>query len=363
MHSYEYVSGVHKPLKNQMIEVKKSGKINISERVECNLAFVDCLWYGQHHGGCHENGYFETGRSFYCNEPSDSQLVNYDWPCNSDLRGYVSWHLIHIEEYYDCIVYEDPPPTPDPVVDCAGVQGGTAYFISGCGCVGGNTGLSPCVDFDPCAELKTQNQNTDYKSKVNELHGKTNLKKETGYAETKSGTFNTLTPGTSSVNSDNLKININTETVGFTHTHLDDYELENTMNNGMIETRKPIKMFSPADVDALMKLVQANNGSGDFSDYYITMVSSNGDYTIKFTGSNFDIKTGFDTPEWKNKYLDFYRKENGSDEKKFLKFLEEKMHVYGVDLFKVKSNGIIENKSLILNSNGKQIVFSNPCPQ
>ncbi|MRX47278.1 hypothetical protein [Pedobacter puniceum] len=50
INSYEYRNGVHKPLKNQISRGSKQA--STSERVECTLAFVDCLWYGQHHGGC-----------------------------------------------------------------------------------------------------------------------------------------------------------------------------------------------------------------------------------------------------------------------------------------------------------------------
>ncbi|MRX47277.1 hypothetical protein [Pedobacter puniceum] len=309
-----------------------------------------------------ENGYFETGRSLYCSQPLDSDLVDYDSWCNQTIySGYVSWSLIHIDEYYDCVIYEDPPPSPDPL-DCANVPGGSAYFIQGCGCVGGTTGLLPCVTYDPCAQVALHEQDMEFRAIVNELKNKTNLTHETGYAESRLGTFNSLISGNSTSNSDNLKINIDTETIGFTHNHLDDYELVSTVNNGIVEIRKPIKMFSPADVNALMLLIQANISSGDYSKYYVNMVSSNGNYTIMFTGSHFDIKTGFDTPEWRNKYVEFYKKEDGNDEKKFLRFVNEEMNLNGVKLFKAKSNGIIEEKSLILNSNGKITVFTNPCP-
>lgn len=143
---------------------------------------------------------------------------------------------------------------------------------------------------------------------------------------------------------------------------MDDYELVSTVNNGIVEIRKPIKMFSPADVNALMLLIQANISSGDYSQYYVNMVSSNGNYTIMFTGSHFDIKTGFDTKAWRDKYVEFYKKENGSDEKIFLKFLKNEMQVNGVELFKIRNNGTIEEKSLGINSNGKLVVNTTPCP-
>jgi hypothetical protein len=336
MHSYEYVNGIYKPLPNQRSSIKQNNSgIKTLDRVECTLTYVDCLWYGMHYGGCWENGYFETGRSTACYPPFDFELVDYSAYFNQTIYfGYVNWSLIHVNEYYDCIIYEDPPPTPDPPVES-----------------------------DPCLELKNQNQDPNYESKINELNGKTSLKKETGYAETKSGTYNPLIPGASTSDSDNLNININTETKGFVHTHLDDYESGKIYDNGTIEIKKPIKMFSPADVNALMELANVNSGSGDYSEYYVTMVSSYGNYTIKFNGNNSDIQTGFDTPVWRLKYKKYYENESGSDEKKFLRFMKEEMRINGVELFKVKNNGIIEEKTLGVNSNGKSVVISNPCPQ
>ena len=54
-------------------------------------------------------------------------------------------------------------------------------------------------------------------------------------------------------------------------------------------------MFSPADVNTLMNLVDQNRNSGDFSEYYVSMVTSSyGHYMLKFTGTaNEPVQSSF----------------------------------------------------------------------
>lgn len=104
-------------------------------------------------------------------------------------------------------------------------------------------------------------------------------------------------------------------------------------------------MFSPSDVNSLM-LMATNITDGDYSNIYGIMLSSNGNYILKFTGNTTNIKTGFQTLTWKNSFRDFFENESGSSEKKFLRFLSEEMQVQGVSLFKIKDNGTIEEKIL-----------------
>lgn len=141
------------------------------------------------------------------------------------------------------------------------------------------------------------------------------------------------------------------------HTHLNDYETGKTNSEGDPKINQPIRMFSPADVNTLMSLAQTRT-TGDYGNLYGMMVSSYGNYTIKFTGTSSDIKTGFDTPQWRNSYLAFMKNEKGTLEAKFLRFMKEKMNINGVELYKVKNDGKIQKKAL--NSNNK--VTSTDCP-
>lgn len=88
------------------------------------------------------------------------------------------------------------------------------------------------------------------------------------------------------------------------------------------------------------------------------MLSSTGNYIIKFTGAAANIKTGFDTPTWREDYKNFIDREKGSLEKKFLRFLSEKMGVTGVSLYKINRDGTVEQKTL--SSDG--VVTPTKCP-
>jgi len=224
---------------------------------------------------------------------------------------------------------------------------------------GGGTPYQP-TPITPCQRLKDQNANTDYQAKIESLDKNSVLsqKKETGYSENKSGTFTDLEQSESTDASDGLQVPDSPDTKGYIHTHLNDYETGNTDANGNPEIKSPIRMFSPADVNTLMVLA-GHITNGDYSHLYGTMVSSYGNYTIKFTGTAADIKTGFKGETWRKKYAKYIEKENGTLEAKFLRFLKDEMNVQGIELYKIKSNGTIKKKSLNSNNN----VQSDDCPQ
>ncbi|MFC4384379.1 hypothetical protein ACFO0Q_24055 [Chryseobacterium bernardetii] len=252
-------------------------------------------------------------------------------------------------------------PGANPGSGDPGVIGGDCGVYGNCG--GGGTGPNQNNENedDPCEELKKQNVNTAYKEKIDALDKSSvlNQKKETGYAESKSGVFTPLSQSASTDTSDGLTINITSDTKGYLHTHLNDYETGATNDNGEILTRQPIRMFSPADVNTLMTMAGFVT-DGNYSDLYGTMVSSYGNYTIKFTGTSADIKTGFDEEKWQTDYRNYKIKNNSwSFEKLFLKFLRDEMNVHGVGLYKIKSNGTIQRKTL--NSDDK--IDSTDCPK
>lgn len=202
---------------------------------------------------------------------------------------------------------------------------------------------------DPCDKANTKSADNNYKAKASELKGKTSLKYESGYEEKKSGSYSSLTNS----GNDALHAVPSNDTKGYIHNHVDDYETGEYNEAGASKMNKPIKMFSPADVNTLMNLVDQNRNSGNFSDYYVSMVTNgHGHYMIKFSGTANDIKTGFGGDDWKNKYRDFME-HKGNLEKAFLQFLKNEMGVTGVELFKIKNNGNV--KSLELKPNGKSI--------
>ncbi|WP_407482861.1 hypothetical protein [Elizabethkingia anophelis] len=230
--------------------------------------------------------------------------------------------------------------------NCEGGTGGGGYDY------GGNPPTPPKT---PCETIQELVLNSEYQKVVDELDRTSVLSKshETGYSENKGGTFTPLVPG-SGEGRDYLTIPIDSNTKGFTHTHLNDKESDKANEDDLIEIKKPIRMFSPADVNTLMSIIDKNKTDTDFSQYYGSMISSSGNYIIKFTGTASDIKTGFDTEEWRKKYAKYMETNKGSLEKKFFNFLRDEMQVSGVSLYEVRRNGKkIEEK--VLSADGKKV--------
>ncbi len=252
--------------------------------------------------------------------------------------------LVGFECFEYCWSSPSEPEDPCPWGDCEDE------------CPYGDCDEGPCADCeepdpepDPCDKVATQFANANYKAKANELKGKTNLKYESGFEEKKNGGYNALTNN----GNDALHADPSNDTKGYVHNHVDDYETGELNPDGNPIINKPIKMFSPADVNTLMNLVDKNRSSGDFSEYYVSMVTNGyGHYMLKFTGNASDIKTGFGGGDWDKKYIDHMQKFSNL-EKGFLQFLKNEMNVTGVELFKVKNNG--QAKSIALKPNGKSV--------
>lgn len=213
---------------------------------------------------------------------------------------------------------------------------------------GGNSSNNDNKDKNknPCAEMKAKNRSPLYQQKVNELnkHSVLRDRREHGYVEDRNGNFIELKPGKSTANSDSMTMPM--EGIrGYVHTHQDEYETGKENDDGEPEIRKPIKMFSPRDVGAVMDIASLRT-DGDYADIYGTMIASNGVYTIRFTGTKNDIKTGFSGKEWNDRYIDFMNIQGGSIETKFLRFMKEKMGVSGISLFKTEKNGTIKKYEL-----------------
>jgi hypothetical protein len=246
-----------------------------------------------------------------------------------------------------------PPQTFDPCGD---------PFGGGCGGGGGDGGFEypePPQE-TPCEKIKAQSINANYKAKIEALDKPSilSMKKETGFSESKSGIFTDLPQAASTGSSDGMTITVTPDTKGYIHTHLNDYETGTNNNGGLPIINQPIRIFSPADVNTLMTMADMTT-DGDYSQLYGTMVSSYGNYTIMFTGIASDIKTGFDTEQWRLNYI-AYREKNPywSFEKLFLNFLKDEMNVQGVELYKIKSNGSVQKKTL----NSNKSVQSSDCP-
>ncbi|OSY87009.1 hypothetical protein WH52_13160 [Tenacibaculum holothuriorum] len=214
-----------------------------------------------------------------------------------------------------------------------------------------------CI-LNPCKYIKLQIQNPRYTQQANELKGKTGLKKEFGYKQNKDGSQTTLTETNGG---HSLKIPIDRSTVGYMHTHIDDFlngDIDKKTGEPLMD--KPIRMFSPQDILKFLHIIKNTKyNSVPIHLVYATMISSKGNYTLRFTGDvNFStshIKTAEEYKEDFTKY--FTKKYKNNTEKAFLHFLKDFIKVDGVNLYRLRDNGDIEKKTL--KANGK--VATNDC--
>ncbi|WP_166924638.1 hypothetical protein [Flavobacterium poyangense] len=233
--------------------------------------------------------------------------------------------------------------------------GGTtpgSYTSPGGGNSGGGTPPPPAAN--PCEKIKVLMADPNFIAKLEELKKKTKKKHESGYSQSKNGSFTELTIAPSSGSTDALRINTTADMIGYIHTHLDEYETGQVNMEGDLLTRKPIKMFSPADVGVFLKLVknaQANNIPID--SVYGVMVSSDGNYQLRFTGDPTQINTNFDwDAETLNKdYVTYMKK--GNKEIYFLSFLKDKGYINGIELYKINKDKTSTKK--VLDANKKVV--------
>ena len=203
----------------------------------------------------------------------------------------------------------------------------------------------------PCEKIKAQFARQKYKTKVDSINKSSffKLNKETGFTEDKNENLTDL-PLSASTNH-GLSVTYSPSTRGYTHTHLDDKPTGtyNDDNQEIYEIR--YRIFSTYDLNTLMGMADFNKSPENFGDLYGTMLSSDGTYVIKFTGSTSDIKMGFGTEAWNKKYADYFvENDKNTLETNFLLFMKNKMQITGISLFNVKSNGkVFEMK---LNASG-----------
>lgn len=207
----------------------------------------------------------------------------------------------------------------------------------------------PEPTFDPCAKIKQQLENANHQAKVNFLKTKTGDTIEHGFKQMKTGIFASL-PTTNSGHS--LDFGNLTNSIGYIHTHTDLYYTGRYDDDNNPEYKEGIKMFSPYDLRTFLLLVKnAQQDSGiNVGDIYGTVITSSGNYTLKFTGNPISINTNFNPRALEKIYEQYLDK--FSTEKGFLKFIKEVTNNNGVSLYEIKDNGTV--KEIYLDENGKK---------
>ncbi|WP_454059745.1 hypothetical protein [Elizabethkingia ursingii] len=250
----------------------------------------------------------------------------------------------------------------DIIVPCVGPG------CDGAGDPGGGTPGFPYPDpeiaNDACSKMKAQREDLEFNNRVTNLKGKTGLKKETGYTQngsTGDWDYQNNANATESANSLRLPDAEQSNIKSYLHTHVDDFTT--TDDNGNEVTRTGIKMFSPADVIYMMDMLRNAKTRGiNFSDVSGTMITSTGTYTLRFSGSEYQLKsfTSEQSQGYTSAYINFMTSNtNLSLEQKFLQFIDTKMNVKGIELLKLNDDGT--NTKISLNSDKSSVTTSN-CP-
>ncbi|HBV13802.1 hypothetical protein [Chryseobacterium carnipullorum] len=241
-------------------------------------------------------------------------------------------------------------------VPCGGTGGSGGGSSSGGNGGGGGYPYVETYQNTPCNKMKVQNANQVFKDKVSELDKQEvfDKSKETGLAAAY-GPQTSYEP-LASTDNDNLKFPPGNKYFGYMHTHLDSKE-------GVV------KIFSSADVATFLTSCVSNaKAKGTMTDAYGMVITSQGNYILKYSGNgNFAITVG-QFESWKTWYDDAYNRLTQIElsnpaivEKIFSQFLEEKVNVNGLEVYKAdKTTG---NTSRLQYNGKDNPVISIPCPQ
>jgi hypothetical protein len=259
-------------------------------------------------------------------------------------------------ECTDCPSNTNPEPYVQVPTDPTQPSSG---MVDGNGCAIGLPTLPNVRPPTPCAKIKAQREDEGFSKRIDTLQGKTGLTKETGYIQKWGGSYEYQSNASATADARALhlpEVASNAWIKAFMHTHIND--IPNTEYKG-------IKMFSPADASYLMDLVQNAQTNGySLSDPYGVMVTSTGNYQIRFTGNKFQIKT-FSTTEADTHSIMFGKAmEKFIDKPKqlelnFLKYIQKEMLLYGITLYRMNTDGT--TTEIKLNAD-KTDTIENNCP-
>ncbi len=268
------------------------------------------------------------------------------WTWTNEVTGAIEMETTYSEMYCTPSGPSLPCQSVEVNGNCGGSTGGNGGS-GGSGSGGGGYPYTPEIKqlVDNCKIVKDQTTNTTFKSKITTLEGNTGLKGETGYIQRTDGNYTYKDTAGQTENSNTLSLPNsslpeNKNIMGYLHTHPNDYTY--TDSNGDEIKRNGIKMFSPADMWYFMDmLMNAQEAGRPLTDVYSVMVSSSGNYQIRFTGNQYQIKsfTKKQIEDFKISYVDYMSKYENDLESGFLNFISEKMNIKAINLYKMDKNG------------------------
>lgn len=238
---------------------------------------------------------------------------------------------------------------------CAGLGIGVGAGSGGGGSSGSNDNsepeeiatspINPDGSDETCNNVAKTVKDKAFKEKIDYLKTKTGEKQETGFLQSKDGTF---TPLTNVNNGHSLHIPTLTDMKGYMHTHLDDFEVPDKNGDGIPEMIKPIKIFSPADVISLLTMSKRTLSNNiNLMEVYGMVVTSNKTFVLKYIGDPLAIPNSFPAEEEMEKIYKSKIIKNQNDlPKGLLLFAFENMKVSDLKVFELKPDGTIEKTEL-----------------
>lgn len=330
-----------KQLLESGISVDTHGKISITELAQgtygnsgiLSKTNMSCEWVEEpSYSACSSNEHF-----------NGEALVSQGGPCKATTPS----------QLYTVVTYRCTALPVDTSLGESGEGGGSGPQNGPGGLSSGNPEEIPTqpnlpVRNNPCAKIKKQRADVNFQSNMTNLKGKTGLKKETGYIQRTNGEYTykdnaTATNQANELSLPNPDLSENKDIIAYLHTHVNDFSYDDPENPVVTITKKGFKIFSPADMVYFMDMIKnAQDAGRSLGDVYAIMVSSLKNYQIRFTGDQSQIKTftNAQSSAFKNPYIKFMLdNESQSLEFKFLKFIDEKMNLKGISLYRMNSDG------------------------
>lgn len=253
-----------------------------------------------------------------------------------------------------------------PVSDCLGDVDPITGECGGGGPGGYGYPDPPDTEVDPCEKTKNKIADPKFKAKFQELNTPEMfaMDHEKGYYERLPPVGSTgissgfpVVDGAPCTHGMDLPDNEN-GIAGLMHIH----------NDVNCDGNPSVKVPSPSDVRTFLNIFmkQARLYTGSYTNAYSVVITSQGSYMLQYTNDTWPGSTWDKLDDWNKWYKKEYDKLIRDDkftqenvEKVFTQFLEEKVAIEGLEVYK-----ITENSSTKLKYNGaNQPVTATPCPQ
>ena len=120
---------------------------------------------------------------------------------------------------------------------------------------------------------------------------------------------------------------------GAIHTHPDSVIVRNVIT-GIQEIKYPIKMFSPEDLIPFLKIAQNGNGASfSVSDTYSAIVTSQGNYMLKFSQQDESIPNSDIDNMAAEMFYRLYVQESNDKMTGFLKYLRDGLDIENIQIY------------------------------